>query len=196
MAPSARRRRSPRSARAESRRGRRTGAPAPARAPRPRRRRSPATRSPRARARAARARGRTPRPPSPAPARRCRCRAPATPRARASRASSAAVTNLPQRACGTPCRGAELVEQRRPAHAEARLERPGRVVEAGVNDAAVVRAGVHPGQAVPLDEAHGSPRGRDLARAGEPGDARPDHHDVDIGHGHQPRRITRARFAA
>jgi hypothetical protein len=48
---------------------------------------------------------------------------------------------------------AELIEQSRPLHAVARLQRSGRVVDAGVHDLTVVCARAHPGARVPFEDA-------------------------------------------
>src|SRR6185369_8363100 len=70
---------------------------------------------------------------------------------------------------------AELVEAPAAVHAQARLERAGRVVHAGVDDAAVVRAGVLAWPRVPLEQHDRAAALRDRARGGEAGDAGADY---------------------
>src|SRR4029079_14898110 len=77
---------------------------------------------------------------------------------------------------------AELVEAPAAVHAQARLERAGRVVHAGVDDAAVVRAGVLAWPRVPLEQHDRAAALRDRARGGEAGDAGADYGNVDPFH--------------
>ena len=62
---------------------------------------------------------------------------------------------------------AELVHQALAFDAELRLQRPRRIVNPGMNDAAVVRARVETGPGVPLEETDGLPGGGELRRARE-----------------------------
>jgi hypothetical protein len=72
---------------------------------------------------------------------------------------------------------AELVEERPALDRQARFEGVRRIVDAGVDDAAVVRAGLEPVAAVALDDRH-APRRRQLGRDRQPD--RPGADDGDI----------------
>ena len=111
--------------------------------------------------------------------RRSPCRAAAALRARGPRARRAR-----RSACRTAraarVRRAELVHQLAAFDAQPRLQRAGRIVDAGVDHAAVVRAGVHARARMPLEHADRSAASPRCARA----DARPvtpaaDDGDVD-----------------
>ncbi len=80
-----------------------------------------------------------------------------------------------------PCL-AELVQQTTSTHAQLCLERAGRIVDARVKHAAVVRAGLDPQTRVTFEEAHGPPGVRDLGRARQPHHASPDDDAIDVGH--------------
>ena len=90
----------------------------------------------------------------------------------------------------------ELIEQRSALDAQPGLQCAGRVVQARVNDAAVVRAGVEARPRMPLEDADRIPAPRHLACAGQAGHAGSDDSDVDLFHRalrqHHPR--TRSHF--
>src|SRR5436853_607279 len=73
----------------------------------------------------------------------------------------------------------------RALHAEAGLQRAGRVVDAGVDHAAVVAGLVEADVLLLLEHAHRAVRAPDeqLARDGEAEDARADHRDVAVARG-------------
>jgi hypothetical protein len=75
---------------------------------------------------------------------------------------------------------AEGVHQVAPLHAQARLERAGGIVDARVNDAAVVGAGVHAWTRVALEQADRRAGGGDRAGRGQAGDASAYDRDVDL----------------
>ena len=78
-------------------------------------------------------------------------------------------------------RGAELVEQPPAFDAEPRLQRAGRIVDAGVDHAAVVRAGVQARARVPLEDADRLAARRERPRGGQAGHAGADDRDVNLG---------------
>ena len=89
---------------------------------------------------------------------------------------------LPQRSCATPCSSQHVVQARGAVDAELGLQRPRRVVDARVDDAAVV-AGLVEADLVLLVE-DGDPQARtprqQLARDGEPDDPGADDRDVVV----------------
>src|SRR5713226_8137424 len=78
--------------------------------------------------------------------------------------------------------GAEVVHQMTAVGAEPCFQRAKGVVDAGVDDAAVVGAGVEAGAGVTFNEAGRSPTHGQRARRGETGDAGADHGDIDRFH--------------
>ena len=90
----------------------------------------------------------------------------AAPRARgSSRRRRRRRSSLPQRTCGTSCAAQNSYSSRRPSTHSARLQRAGRIVDAGVDDAAVVRARVEARPRMPFEHAR---------RAAARGDGRAD----------------------
>ena len=77
---------------------------------------------------------------------------------------------------------AELVQQAAPFDAEPRLQRARRIVHAGMDDAAVVRARVHPRTRMPLEHAYRLSALGDGARRRESGHTRADHRNVNSLH--------------
>src|SRR5262249_22638676 len=77
---------------------------------------------------------------------------------------------------------AELVEQMTSFDAEPRLQRAGGIVDAGVDDAAVVGAGVLSPPRMALEDADRNAARRDRTRRGQAGDAGADDGNVDAGH--------------
>src|SRR5215510_4494445 len=75
--------------------------------------------------------------------------------------------------------GAKLVESMPSFDAEPCLERSGRIVEARVDHAAVVRAGVESRARMTLQHARREPFSCDRQRCREAGDARADDGDID-----------------
>ena len=69
-----------------------------------------------------------------------------------------ATISLPLRDMGHAVPLAELVHQSLAFDAEPRLQRAGRIVDAGVDHAAVMRARVEPGPGVPFEHADGPAR--------------------------------------
>ena len=97
----------------------------------------------------------------------------------ASSSPGAATINLPHRTCGTSCSRAECVQPLAPLDAQPRLQRVGRIVEAGVDHAAVVRGRRLARPRVPLEDADRAPAPRDRQRRGQPDDAGADDDDHD-----------------
>ena len=81
-----------------------------------------------------------------------------------------------------PIQTAELVKHRPAFDAQACLECAGRVVNPGVNDPAVVRAGFDPRPGVALEDTNREPARGDEVTARQPGDAGADDGDVDFFH--------------
>jgi len=77
---------------------------------------------------------------------------------------------------------AEGVQALAALETEPGLERAGRVVDAGMDHAAVVRAHASSGPRFPLDDTHGCSGLRERSRACEPDDASTDHGDVNFVH--------------
>ena len=73
---------------------------------------------------------------------------------------------------------AELVQQRPAADAQGGFERAWRVVEAGVDHATVVGAGVEAGPRMPLEQAHRAALLRQCAGRGQAADSRANHGHV------------------
>ena len=80
---------------------------------------------------------------------------------------------------------AEFVQEPAAFDAQTRLQRPRRIVEAGVDHAAVVRARFEAGARMPLEDAHRSPALGNRERRGEAGDAGADDRDIDPFHPRQ-----------
>ena len=112
----------------------------------------------------------------------------------ASSDSSVATTSLPVTRCGTPSAAGEVEQRLRPGAAPARLEAAGRVVQPGVDDAAVA-TGLVPRPVVLLLE-DGHLRRRVLTQHalgdGEPDDPAADDGDA-AGAGHGIRRVSPRR---
>ena len=94
----------------------------------------------------------------------------------------AATMNLPQRACGTAFPAAKAYSRSRPSTQSAALSEPERVVDAGMDDAAVPRAGFVPQPRMTLQQAHRRAGLGNGERAREPRHAPADDGDVDFGH--------------
>ena len=103
-----------------------------------------------------------------------------SPSSRPRSASFPATITLPESEYGTPCSSQKRSSSSTPAAAVARPERAGRIVDAGMDDAAVP-AGLVAGDAGFLFENEDRPRGLVLlkpARHRQPDDPAADHHDV------------------
>ncbi len=74
---------------------------------------------------------------------------------------------------------AELVQQRGPFDAERCLQRSGRVVDPGMDDAAVVGAGLHAGARVTFHDADARSAGGDLGGTRQPCHTGANDQDVD-----------------
>jgi hypothetical protein len=87
---------------------------------------------------------------------------------------------------GDPALLAQVLHEPRALDAQARLERPGGVVDARVQDAAVVAGLVAADLGLALEHRHAPARvAQDqLARDGQPDDARADDDDVGVGRAH------------
>ena len=83
---------------------------------------------------------------------------------------------------------AVVVEQLTPAHAQSGLQRPGRVVKAGVDDLAIARAGTGADGRRGFEHDHLASGQRQRTRHGQADDAGTDHHTIDSIH-----HFTRAR---
>ena len=81
---------------------------------------------------------------------------------------------------------AELVHQIAAFDAQPGLQRAGRIVDAGMDDAAVMRAGVHARAGVPLEDTHRRAGRGNRARGGEAGHTGADHGDINLGHVRNP----------
>ena len=91
-----------------------------------------------------------------------------------------ATISLPLRAMRHVVAGAELVHQPLALDAQLRLQRAGRIVDPGVDHAAVVRARVEAGLACRSSRQTDWPPGGELRGAGEADDPRADDDDVDL----------------
>ena len=80
---------------------------------------------------------------------------------------------------------AELVQEPAAFDAQPRLQRSRRIVQAGVDHTAVVRARFEAGARMPLEDAHRSPALGNRERRGEAGDAGADDRDIDPFHPRQ-----------
>ena len=118
--------------------------------------------------------------------RRCRGRPGRCPRARPPAPASVATMILPSRRCGTPCAAAVGVEHRLAGDAEPRLGRALRIVDAGVDDLGVARAGVAADQPLLLEHHHLAPGPRQRPGDGEPDHARAHHHALRPIHARSP----------
>jgi len=78
--------------------------------------------------------------------------------------------------------GAELIHQPAPLDAETGFQAPTRVVKAGVNDAAVVRARVEPWTRMAFEHACRQSTRRNGARGRQARDTRPDNGNIDGFH--------------
>ena len=76
--------------------------------------------------------------------------------------------------------GAERVETVASFDAELRLEGARRIVDPGMDDAAVVGAGFHPRPGMALEDAHAAAPGAELRGDREPDDTSADHGDIYV----------------
>ncbi len=134
------------------------------------------------RARAARARRQSAVDDLEGPRRRWPSRAPEAPAASGSQSRRRPRSACRSRRWGTSCCCAERRTAGGALDAQPGLERAGGIVDAGVNHAAVVRAGVEPGARMALEHADREPAADNGARRREAGDARANHRDVDGFH--------------
>ena len=91
-----------------------------------------------------------------------------------------ATVSLPQRRCAMPRSLAVTVQQVAAGNAQARLERAGFVVDAGMDDFTVARAGMHAELPLALENDHFPAALRQRSRHGETDDTRADYDAVDI----------------
>jgi len=96
-------------------------------------------------------------------------------------AALAATTSLPQRWWPTP-RDSQWIEQPSSGDAQRRLQRPRRIVEAGVDDLAVARAGAVADAVGRLDDDRLAAAERELAGAREADDTAADDDGIDALH--------------
>ena len=94
-------------------------------------------------------------------------------------------------------RGAELVEHPRAFDTVLRLQRAGRIVDARMNDLAVVRARTHAGPRLLLEDAHATATAGDGKRRGQSHYAAADDGGIDLFHSKPslPTTTARARSA-
>ena len=98
---------------------------------------------------------------------------------------------------GDLVRRAERVQPLGPLDAQLRLQRPGGIVDPGVDDAAVVGAGLHARAGMAFGDRHGQPGVRQFGGSREAGDTAADDEGVDNLDVHQdPCRINDARSLA
>ena len=98
---------------------------------------------------------------------------------RESRRRRAATMSLPHRACGTSCVAQNAVQPARALDAEARLQRAARIVDAGVDDAAVVGARLHPRPGMLIDTTNSQATGCQLGGCGQARNSAADDENVE-----------------
>ena len=114
---------------------------------------------------------------------------------RASRVAPSAVAtvNLPQRRCGMPRSAAISVQQIAAGNAQARLERIRLVMNTGMDDFAIARAGVHAEVALGLENEHFSAGACQRAAYAKADHARADHNAIDLVQGRLSLGLDRGR---